>query len=352
MYGVIFGTRGVYPIIAGVLPLNLICSLGFLFFLLPGPAGGQEMLPRPSSTLSTETMDGSVGATAPFIERQPFAADGFPAAQHDFIQQSDFAVSDGSILAPNWRWVFLPQGFLYHTYWASTAEPRLSTRLINDSGGHNSIDSQIGGRFGIVRFGNPDLDEGFQLDILGGANLRQNTDTDDWDMTGTDYRFDLPITYRRGQHAWKFGFYHVSSHMGDEFLKYNPSVSRIDYFRHSLYLGYSYFVVPELRLYGELDYAFVQDFAEPWHIQFGFDWGPVCPTGLRGAPFLAANVHLREELNFSGNVSVQTGWAWKGEGRGAGTLRTGFHYYNGGSPQFSFYRENEQQVGWGLWYDY
>ncbi len=255
-------------------------------------------------------------------------------------------------IRPDWRWVFLPQGFLYHTYWASTAEPRLATRAFNELGGLNSLDSQIGGRIGIVRFGNPDSEEGFQLDLLGGANLRQNTDTYDWDMTGTDYRFDIPLTYRRGAHAWKFGFYHVSSHMGDEFLKYHPSVERIDFYRHSLFLGYSYYVTPEFRVYGEIDYAIRHDFSEPWHLQFGFDWGPVQPTGIRGAPFLAINGHLREELGFGGNVSAQTGWAWKGKGLGAGTLRTGLHYYNGGSPQFSFYRESEQQIGWGLWYDF
>ncbi|HRA98135.1 MAG TPA: hypothetical protein PLF68_14420, partial [Nitrospira sp.] len=54
-------------------------------------------------------------------------------------------------IPPDWRWVFLPQGFLYHTYWASTAEPRLATRAFNELGGLNSLDSQIGGRIGIVR---------------------------------------------------------------------------------------------------------------------------------------------------------------------------------------------------------
>jgi hypothetical protein len=33
-------------------------------------------------------------------------------------------------------------------------------------------------------------------------------------------------------------------------------------------------------------------------------------------------------------------------------LRTGVYFYEGGSPQFSFYAEHERQVGWGLWYDY
>lgn len=257
-----------------------------------------------------------------------------------------------SLQLDEWRWKLLPQGFMYRTYWASTAEPRLGTRAISDLGGHDSLDSQIGVRVGLIRFGDPDAEEGFQLDILGGANLRQNTDTYDWDMTGTDYRYDIPLTYRQGPHAWKFGFYHVSSHMGDEFLKNNPSVSRIDYYRDAIYLGYSHYVTRELRVYGEFDYAIRHDYAEPLHLQIGFDWGPTRPTGARGAPFMAANLHLREELDFGGNVSLQAGWAWKAEEASAGTLRTGLHYYNGGSPQYSFYQESEQQLGWGIWYDF
>jgi hypothetical protein len=30
----------------------------------------------------------------------------------------------------------------------------------------------------------------------------------------------------------------------------------------------------------------------------------------------------------------------------------GLHYYNGESPQFSFFDDFEQQLGFGVWYDY
>jgi len=296
-------------------------------------------------------MDGP-SSSPPVLHGDPWSVGGFPAEAPAFLGDIPAEPLPLSAFPGEWQWKFLPQGFLYRTYWASVAEPRLATRAIKDVGGRNSLDSQIGGRLGIVRFGDTDAEEGFQLDLLGGANLRQNTDTYDWDMTGTDYRYDIPLTYRNGPHAWKAGFYHVSSHMGDEFLAHNPAVTRIDYYRDALYFGYSYHVTPELRLYGELDYAFARDFAEPLHIQFGFDWGPTSPTGVEGAPFVALNGHLRQELDFGGNFSLQAGWAWKGDGLAAGTLRTGLHYYNGGSPQFSFYRQSEQQIGWGLWYDY
>ncbi len=255
------------------------------------------------------------------------------------------------LTSPTWQWTFLPQGFLYHTYWASAAEPRLSTQIFESFGDGPYLDSSIAGRIGFVRFGERYSEEGFQIDLLVGAKLRQDVD-DEMDMVGTDYRYDIPLTYRRGQHAWKFGFYHVSSHTGDEFLIRNPGYPRLNYYRDSLYLGYSYYMFPELRLYGEMDYAFSRDVSKPWQLQFGFDYGPVHPTRIHGAPFFALNVHLREEVNWGGNVNIQGGWAWRGEGLGAGTLRTGPYFYNGKSPQFSFYNQSEQQLGWGLWYDF
>jgi hypothetical protein len=250
-----------------------------------------------------------------------------------------------------WRWIFMPQGFLYHTYWASMAEPRLATQLFHENGQGELLDSTIGGRLGFVRFGRADSAHGFQLDVIAGAKLRQDPGSE-MDMVGTDYRYDIPLTYRDGAHAWKFGFYHVSAHTGDEFLLKHPGFNRLNFYRDTLYLGYSYYVIPELRLYGETGWAFNSDISEPWEFQFGLDYGPAYPTGIRGAPFVALNAHLREELNFGGNFNMQFGWAWKMGGPNAGTLRTGGFYYNGGSPQFSFYQTSEQSLGWGLWYDF
>ena len=62
------------------------------------------------------------------------------------------------------------------------------------------------------------------------------------------------------------------------------------------------------------------------------------------------NGHLREEVNFSGAFTFEAGWAWRGAA--ANMLRTGLFYYNGESNQFSFFDEHEEQIGYGLWYDF
>jgi hypothetical protein len=258
--------------------------------------------------------------------------------------------SSADAIAP-WSWQIRPRGFVYDTYWAGAAEPRLGTQLVDESDGGPFLDSQVGGRVGMLRYGPADRPEGFQVDVLGGAKLRQDWDGN-LDVLATDYRYDILGTYGAGPHRWKFGFYHISSHVGDEFLLRNRQFQRLNYSRDTLVAGYSYYPLPCVRLYAEMGWAFDHDVSQPWHFQFGIDCGPRQPTGLHGAPFFAANVHLREELDFGGNLAVQAGWAWRGDDPLDGLLRTGLYFYEGGSPHFSFYAEHERQLGWGLWYDY
>lgn len=263
----------------------------------------------------------------------------------DAIEEAVPAPSD------SWRWHIRPRGFVYSTYWASNAEPRLATQLFHEHEHGTLLDSTIGGRVGLLRFGPRDYPEGFQLDVLAGAKLRQDGEHE-LDVLGTDYRFDILGTYARDRHGLKFGFYHVSSHAGDEFLLRHPGFQRLNYSQDTMVLGYSFYPVPEVRLYAEAGWAFRQEISEPWEFQFGVDMGPRNATGVRGAPFLAANAHLRQELDFGGNFAFQAGWAWRGEDAWDGLLRTGVYFYDGGSPQFSFYRVHEQHIGWGVWYDF
>ncbi len=249
-----------------------------------------------------------------------------------------------------WQWHIRPRGFVYDTYWASAAEPRLATHVIEERHDGTFLDSHIGGRFGILRYGPKDRPEGFQLDLLGGAKLRQNWG--DLDVLATDFRYDLIGTYGVGPHRFKFGFYHVSAHTGDEFLVENPGYDRLNFFRDTLVTGYSYYPIPQARFYAEMGWAMDHEISEPWEFQFGIDLGPQACTGVRGAPFMAMNVHLREELDFGGNFAFQAGWAWRGEDTLDGLLRTGVYFYEGASPHFSFYAEHERQIGWGLWYDF
>jgi len=246
--------------------------------------------------------------------------------------------------------VLLPAGFIYPTYLGNPHAPRLGAQWVHDQDEGWFFDSSLGGRLGLIRWGPSDRPQGVQLDVLAAAKLRLDPE-ENQDVRSVDFRVDVPLTWGAGPHRFKFGYSHISSHLGDEFLIKNMGFNRLNYFRDAIVLGYSYYPTPSVRLYGEAGYAFWREIADPWRFTFGIDYAPPVPTGVRGAPFIAFNGDLREEVDFGGGFAAQAGWAWRSDSN-PGLLRTGLFYYNGKSQQFSFFNDFEQQIGWGLWYDF
>ena len=248
----------------------------------------------------------------------------------------------------------LPSDVIWHSYWAGAKEPRMSGNFLEEfSDDLTLLDVTLGGRSALLRNASRNAQGpwyGWEVQIEGAAILRLNLDQD-WDFESVDFRFGVPLIIARNQLHWKLAYYHLSSHVGDEFLVRNPGTTRINYSRDVLVAGVSYFPRPAWRWYAETGWAFYDDQgSDPWEFQFGLDLAQPGPTGRQGTPFLAINGHLREEVHFGGNLVVQGGWLWRG--RTGRVLRTGLHYYNGKSPQFEFFDQFEQQLGIGLWQEY
>jgi hypothetical protein len=252
----------------------------------------------------------------------------------------------------NRDWQLLPDGLIYRSYLAGVKEPRLHSFWANDEDLGWIWDIALGGRVGILRYGNHDnlLPDGWQIDLEGAAFPRLDIE-EDRDLMSVDFRAGLPITYGNGPYRSKFGYYHLSSHLGDEFFIKNPTVTRYNYSRDVLVLGQSYYVTPDWRLYGEAGWAFYSDVSGEWEFQFGVDYSPLGDFGFRGSPFAAVNGHLREEVNFSGNFVAQLGWQWRQTASGH-LFRIGLEYFNGKSDQFEFFNRYENKIGLAFWYDY
>jgi len=253
----------------------------------------------------------------------------------------------------DWTWEILPDGLVYKAYLAGVKEPRLSTAFLYQSGYGWVMDSTLGARVGVLRHGRVSETriEGWQWDVEGAGQPRLDLE-EQFDLEAADFRAGTYLTHRRNKWAWRFGYYHISSHAGDEFLIKNPTFVRRNYVRDSILLGTSFYPVDALRLYSEAAYAFHTDGgAEPWELQFGIDFSPVRSTRLMPQPFFAINGQLREEFSFGGNLVVQTGGQWRSIPTGR-LLRLGMEYYNGKSRQWELFDVSEQQLGLGIWYDF
>ena len=256
------------------------------------------------------------------------------------------------IARPWWTWQILPSGTIYHDYWASNRACRIGCQFVDMAGEEPVWDIALGGRLGILRYGTEDATwpEGWQIDLEGAAFPRLSLDW--WrDLQAVDFKFGVPLTFRQGPWEGKFAYYHLCAHVGDEYWEKHPDFERVNYVRDVFTLGGSVYPDTDLRLYAELGYAFyINGGSRPWECQFGVDWGPTRPTGIRGGPFFAINGRLRQEVDWGGNLTVQTGWMWRG--KSGNVFRTGFYYFNGMSDQYEFFRTHEQLIGGGLWTDF
>lgn len=251
------------------------------------------------------------------------------------------------------EWQLLPSGLLYHSYLAGEKEPRFQFVPLADKGRGMIWETSLGGRAGLLRYGTTDASrpEGWQLDLEGSAQPRIDPEQND-DLTATDFRAGILSTWRFGPQAWKAGYYHISSHLGDEFLIKNPGFQRVNYVRDSLIAGYTYDLTGDLQAYFEGAYAFnAEGGAKPLEFQLGTQYSPLKSTLIRGAPFAAWNAHTRQDFNFTTGVNLVAGWQWRGSESGH-LFRTGLQYYKGPSLQYSFVRRQETLLGGGLWFDF
>lgn len=245
---------------------------------------------------------------------------------------------------------FLPPETIYPAYLAGPTEPRLGTQYFSEADDGPLWDSTLGGRVGLFRWSGFNGMARWQLDVEGAAILRLDPE-ENIDLRSVDYRAGVPLTMAWGVHRFKFGYYHLSAHIGDEFLIKNPTFERLNYVRDALVFGYSRYLSERLRVYGEASWAFYREVSDPWQFQIGMEYAPTRPTGILGEPFFAINGQLREEVDFGGTVTMHTGWAWR-EGRVGRLLRTGLFFQAGKSHQAEFFDESERQIGVGLWYDF
>ncbi len=250
-------------------------------------------------------------------------------------------------------WQIMPAGLMYRSYLAGEKESRMGSFWSKDQTGRTVWENTLGARLGLLRYGTPGAyrPQGWQLDFEGAALSRVLPGTESTMLEATDYRAGFQSTWAFDQWHIKAGYYHLSSHLGDEFVIANPLGQRFNYVRDSTVLGVTYDISDDWQTYGEVAYAMgYEDGAKPLEFQYGLQYSPLV-FGLRGAPFAAINGHTREDFDYDTSVNAQAGWQWRGT-ESQRLLRIGLQYYSGPALQYSFPGGHDHLVGGGMWYDF
>lgn len=250
-------------------------------------------------------------------------------------------------------WQLMPSGLMYRSYLAGEKEPRIANVWNKDAAGRDVMESTLGARVGLLRYGTVGAyrPQGWQFDLEGAALTRVLPGTNSTELEAVDYRVGLLSTWSEGPWHVKAGYYHLSSHLGDEFVLADPLYPRLNYVRDSLITGVTYELTDDWQTYGEIAYALgKEDGAEPLEFQYGIQYSPMA-FGFRGAPFAALNGHTRQDFGYITSITFQAGWQWRGS-ESQRLFRVGMQYYDGPALQWSFAGKNETLIGGGMWFDF
>lgn len=262
--------------------------------------------------------------------------------------------SGGTTVAVAQGGQFLPRGSLFEALHADPRWPHFSAAYRYQAKSRDVDVDHIGGTsFGetFPLYRHPGLGGLWELQFQAAVFAIFDLGSDSADLVNADYWAGVPIVYRRGDVSTMLRVSHQSSHLGDEFI-YDRDISK----RERVNLSYemvdaliSYDVSRPLRIYGGGGYIFhTEPGLDRWLTQFGVEYEHkhVWASGLR--PVMAADIKLREEDDWSPNISLLAGVQLENLQLPARRIWLTAEYYNGNNYNGQFYDEDLEYVGAGL----
>ncbi|MGR3952365.1 MAG: DUF1207 domain-containing protein [Chlamydia sp.] len=196
-----------------------------------------------------------------------------------------------------------------------------------------------------------------QLELEAGVFALFSMVQKSYPLINADYYVGIPITYARDDWAFRLRGYHVSSHLGDEYIQHHKHVNRKNKSFEAIDFSAAYSISPKLRVYGTVGYIPFSDsemHIKPLYIQYGAEVrGPRTDfTQLFGQPFFSIFFQNTQDVRFAMDATYAVGYEW-GKIQGIGRkVRLFFEYHSGFSPEGQFSRMRSKHVAIRLSYGF
>jgi hypothetical protein len=186
--------------------------------------------------------------------------------------------------------------------------------------GKNIIPVSFGDTFPIIRWVDVWKWRGdLQLEIEGGVWAVFDPLHASSPLIDADYYVGFPLTYAFGDWAFRGRGYHISTHIGDEFLldhphfnRRNPSIEAFDFYT-------TYQFTNDIRLYGGIGWVACQDDSYrvgPFYFECGAElrlfelsYRDYC-NRLFGVPFVAMDFYYQSHFKHHINSNFAIGYEW------------------------------------------
>jgi hypothetical protein len=258
----------------------------------------------------------------------------------------------------------LPGGQLFNPLLADPRWPHFGAsiqRYVDDRQLRNVSAVSLGETVSVYR---DRLGPGFwEVGLQAGVFALFDLDAESLDLINADYFIAAIGSYRLDRFAALARLSHTSSHLGDEFLLANR-VQRINLSYETLDAKLSYDVGPwlgesseagtPLRVYVGGGYHVVRDpeSLKPWAAQAGVEVrSPWTLGGTRIRPVGGVDVQMREENNWSADLSARAGLQFDGVLL-TRKMQILLEYFHGHSPNGQFHRQRIDYLGLGVHFNF
>lgn len=234
--------------------------------------------------------------------------------------------------------------------------------------GRNAVAVALGDDFPIFRWRDVFRWHGdLQIDISAGVwavfNFHHvdHSRGDMCELFNTDYLLGIPLTYAIDRWSFRLRLYHISGHLGDEYIcnhksvcddRKNPSFEALDFITQ-------FQVTPSWRLYAGPGVVLHSDKnfkLKPLYIEYGFEvrmgGKKLYYHKLYGTPFLAVFIDNWQQRHWDFDLNIMTGYELsklQGVGR---KLRLFAAYHHGFSWEGQFFNKRTQYgeagFSWGF----
>ena len=267
---------------------------------------------------------------------------------------------------PALKGVWFPQNtVLFQPIIGDPWEPMYSVayRWGDDQLGAKVIEVSYGDEFPIFRWfdvfsAHGDLQIGITAGVWSAFKMNATTDGALSELVNTDYLVGLMLTYAYDKWSYRFRFYHISSHLGDEFLVNHPNFDRVNPSMECVDLFVSCQLTSAIRLYvgpGIVVHSDTSYHIDPFYIEYGTEmrwWGrKYFYHRLYGTFFFVANFRNWQENDMEFDTSLLLGYEWS-KLQGVGRKIRIFGEYHNGYSEGQFFKDHTSwiaiRLAWGF----
>ena len=243
---------------------------------------------------------------------------------------------------------------LYPTQVANPLQVAFSAgiRLRDRIAGQVCTPVTFGDQFPIYRWNNVELwgaHGDMQLEIEGAVFAICHQSRYSSPTVNAYYYIGLPVSYATGPWAHCLRLYHISSHLGDEYMESHKKVRRKNKSFEAIDLFTSYYFTHQIRLYGGVGVIPHSDSdmrIKPLYIQYGLEVraGRREFKELYGTPYLAMHFENWQDCQYKIDATFAIGYEW-GKISGLGRkLRVALEYHSGHSCEGQFSRMRSDYI--------